>query len=64
MQAIAADGSFAPSYAGLADTYYLLGLSVFATTTPADAMVRARQAADRAIAPDDYTALLKRVPQC
>ena len=52
--AIAADPAYAPAYAGLADTYLLLG--EYLIWPSADAFPRARAAAARAIALDDSLA--------
>lgn len=44
---------FAPAHAGLADTYALLGLQPYRAIAPRDARVRAKAAAERAVALDD-----------
>ena len=51
-RALAADGQYAPAYAGLADAYTLLG-SVGGALPPGEAMAKARQAAQSALALDD-----------
>jgi TolB-like protein/Tfp pilus assembly protein PilF len=51
-EAVARDGSYAPAYAGLADTYALLGSWGFGALPPREAMPRARAAAERALALD------------
>jgi len=50
--ATAKDPSFAPAFAGLADTYTLMSRSVFGGLPASQAMDRARTAAERAIALD------------
>ena len=54
-QAIQAEPKYAAAYAGLADTYILLG-SVGAVMRPTEAMGKAKAAAERAIALDDSLA--------
>jgi TolB-like protein/Tfp pilus assembly protein PilF len=54
-QAIQAEPKYAAAYAGLADTYMLLG-SVGAVMRPTEAMGKAKAAAERAIALDDSVA--------
>ena len=49
-EASARDASFAPAFAGLADTYTLMSRSVFGGLPAAQAMERARGAAERAVA--------------
>jgi TolB-like protein/Tfp pilus assembly protein PilF len=51
-EAVARDGNYAPAYAGLADTYALLGSSGYGAIPPREAMPRARAAAERALALD------------
>jgi tetratricopeptide (TPR) repeat protein len=46
------DPSFAPAFAGLADTYTLMSRSVFGGLATSQAMERARSAAERAVALD------------
>lgn len=53
-EAVRRDPSFAPAYAGLADTYTLMG--VYRTLPRAEAAARARDAAQKAIALDDTLA--------
>ncbi|MDZ7638855.1 MAG: winged helix-turn-helix domain-containing protein [Bryobacterales bacterium] len=50
--AIKKDSSYAPAYAGLADTYALLGSTGYDVMPPHESMPRARDAAIRAIALD------------
>lgn len=51
--AAAKDPNFALAHAGLADTYVLLGTSVYGEPAASDALPRAKAAAQRAIALDD-----------
>jgi TolB-like protein/Tfp pilus assembly protein PilF len=51
-QAAAKDASFAPAFAGLADTYVLLSRSVHGALPVQDAMAKARAGAERALALD------------
>lgn len=55
-EAGAKDPSFAPAFAGLADTYTLMSRSVFGGAPAADVMERARSAAARAVALDRMSA--------
>lgn len=55
-EAGAKDPSFAPAFAGLADTYTLMSRSVFGGAPAADVMERARSAAERAVALDRMSA--------
>ena len=50
-QAIELDPAFAAAHAGLADAYNILGF--YGLLSPADALAKAREAADRAMALDD-----------
>jgi TolB-like protein/Tfp pilus assembly protein PilF len=52
-EVIAREPGFAPAHAGLADTYALLGLQTYGAFAPRDAMVRAKAAAERAVALDE-----------
>lgn len=52
-QAVQKDPGFALAHAGLANTYNLLGTSVYGAPAPRDAIARAKAAAERAIALDD-----------
>lgn len=52
-QAIAKDPNFARAYAGLADSYLLLGSSEYVGMNPADAIARAKVAANKAIELDE-----------
>jgi serine/threonine-protein kinase len=49
-QAIDGDPAYAEAYAGLADTYALLGLAVYGALRPREAMARAKAAAEKALA--------------
>jgi len=51
-RALAADAQYAPAYAGLADAYTVLG-SVGGALPPGEAMAKARQATESALALDD-----------
>jgi serine/threonine-protein kinase len=53
-QAIALDPSYAPAWAGLADCYSMLGF--LNASSPVEARVQAREAAERALALDDHLA--------
>jgi TolB-like protein/DNA-binding winged helix-turn-helix (wHTH) protein/Flp pilus assembly protein TadD len=55
-RAIARDPEFARAYAGLADSYMLLGSSEYLGMNPAEAIAKAKTAANRAIALDDTLA--------
>ncbi len=55
-QAIAEDANYAPPYAGLADTYSLLGSVPANVLEPRVAMSKAREAATRAVALDESLA--------
>jgi TolB-like protein/Tfp pilus assembly protein PilF len=55
-RAIEKDQSFAPAYAGLADTYGLFGFSLYAAMPAAEAEQRAEAAARRALQLDDTLA--------
>lgn len=52
-QAIARDPNFARAYAGLADSYLLLGSSEYVGMKPEDAIARAKAAANKAIELDE-----------
>jgi TolB-like protein/Tfp pilus assembly protein PilF len=54
--AIALDPSYALAYAGLADSYALLGAVEYAALSPGEAMQRAREATLKALAIDDTLA--------
>jgi eukaryotic-like serine/threonine-protein kinase len=48
-QAVDRDPAYAAAYAGLADTYALLGLEIYGVLPPREAMPRAKAAAERAL---------------
>jgi TolB-like protein/DNA-binding winged helix-turn-helix (wHTH) protein/Flp pilus assembly protein TadD len=52
-EAIAKDGSYAPAYAGLADSWAMLASSFYDAVPPREAMPRAKAAALRALELDD-----------
>ena len=52
-EVIAREPGFAAAHAALADTYALLGLQPYRAIAPRDALVRAKAAAERAVALDD-----------
>src|SRR6185436_2068179 len=53
-QAIAIDPDYAPAWAGLADCHTMLGF--MNASSPVEARIQAREAADRALALDDQLA--------
>jgi len=55
-EAISKDGTYAPAYAGLADSWALLGSAFYDAVPPREAMPRAREAALRAIQLDGVLA--------
>jgi TolB-like protein/Tfp pilus assembly protein PilF len=55
-EAIARDGSYAPAYAGLADSYALLGSNFYDAIPPREAMPLAKKAARRALELDPQLA--------
>jgi TolB-like protein/class 3 adenylate cyclase/Tfp pilus assembly protein PilF len=52
-QAIAADPNYALAYAGLADSYALLGFQGYGAMSPTEALPKARAAAEKALQLDD-----------
>ena len=55
-QAIEKDPSYALAYAGMADSYTFLGMTIFGAMSPRDAMPKAKAAAERALKIDDQLA--------
>ena len=55
-QAIDKDAGYAPAYAGLADTYAMLGSMPYAVMPASDASVKAKAAAEKALQIDDTLA--------
>jgi TolB-like protein/Tfp pilus assembly protein PilF len=52
-QAIAADPNYAPAYAGVADSYALLGFHGYGVMAPTEAMPKAKAAAEKALQIDE-----------